>query len=261
VARHTRWLIAFTLLCVAAAFVVPAIPQWPSYHQFADRRGAFGIPNFLDVASNAGFLIAGLAGLIVVFGGRTQFEFARERWPWTVFFFGMLLAGIGSAYYHLAPDNERLFYDRLPMTFAFMGLVASQIVDRIGVRAGLASLVPLLIAGAASVVFWRWTERAGVGNVVPYGILQGYAIVLLLSLAIMVPSRYRRGGDLYWIFGWYFVAKLLEAFDGSVFALGHLVSGHSLKHLAAAGSGFVACHMLMHRTLRPRTAAAFESAR
>lgn len=258
-ARHTRWLIAFTLLCIAAAFFVPGIPQWPSYHEFADRRGAFGIPNFLDVTSNIAFLIAGLAGLVVVFGGRAQFEFARERWPWAVFFLGMLLAGLGSIYYHLAPDNERLFWDRLPMTFAFMGLVASQIGERIGVRAGLASLVPLLIAGAASVFYWRWTERAGAGNVVPYGILQGYVIVLLLSLAIMAPSRYSRGGDLYWIFGWYVIAKVFEALDEPVFALGNLVSGHSLKHFAAAGSGFVACYMLMHRTLcRP---AVEESAR
>ena len=260
-ARHIRWLIALTLLCIAAALFVPGIPQWPSYHQFADRRGALGIPNVLDVTSNIGFLIAGLAGLVVVFGGRAQFEFASERWPWPVFFFGMLLAGIGSAYYHLAPDNERLFWDRLPMAFTFMGLAASQIVDRVGARVGLASLVPLLFAGVVSVVYWRWTERAGAGNVVPYGILQGYAIVLLVSLATMAPSRYSRSGDLYWIFGWYVIAKVFEALDGHVFALGNLVSGHTLKHLAAAGSGLVACRMLERRTLRPRTAAVEEQAR
>ena len=249
-ANRSRWLLAFTGLCFAAVFIVPAIPQPLGYHQFADQRRALGIANFFDVASNVGFLVAGLAGLIIVWSDRARFEFARERWPWAVFFAGLLLTAIGSSYYHLAPDNERLFWDRLPMTIAFAGLVASQIVDRVSVRAGIASLVPLLVAGAASVIYWRWTERMGAGNLVPYGILQGYAVAVLLFLAVAEHSRYTRGNDLYWIFGWYVLGKLFETFDEPVFALGHVASGHTLKHLAAAGSGFVACFMLMHRTLR-----------
>ncbi len=136
------------------------------------------------------------------------------------------------------------------MTIAFAGLVASQIVDRLSVRVGIALLVPLLVAGAASVIYWRWTERMGAGNVAPYGILQGYAVVVMLLLAILERSRYTRGSDLYWIFGWYVLSKLFETFDEAVFEQGHVASGHTLKHLAAAGSGFVACFMLMHRTLR-----------
>lgn len=251
-ANQSRWLLAFTALCVVAAFILPAIPQWLDYHQFADRRRVLGIANFFDVASNVGFLIAGLAGLLVVWGGRARFELARERWPWTAFFLGILLTAFGSSYYHLAPDNERLFWDRLPMTFAFMGLVSSQIVDRVSVRAGIVSLGPLLIAGAASVIYWRWTERLGAGNVAPYGIVQGYAMVVLLILALVAPSRYTRGTDLWWIFFWYVLSKLLEIFDAGVFALGHVVSGHTLKHLAACGSAFVACAMLMRRSPRAR---------
>lgn len=35
--------------------------------------------------------------------------------------------------------------------------------------------------------------------------------------------------------GWYIAAKLLEHFDPQIFALtGHVVSGHTLKHVAAA---------------------------
>ena len=33
---------------------------------------------------------------------------------------------------------------------------------------------------------------------------------------------------------WYAIAKLLELFDKPIYALVHTVSGHSLKHLAAA---------------------------
>ena len=137
--KRTRWIVVFTILCIAAAFLLPAVPQSLAYHHFADQRDVFGVQNFLDVVSNLGFLISGIAGLVVVLGRRAHFEFRSERWPYTVFFLGVVLTAVGSGYYHLAPDNESLFWDRLPMTIAFMGLVSSQIVDRINIRAGLAS--------------------------------------------------------------------------------------------------------------------------
>jgi hypothetical protein len=34
--------------------------------------------------------------------------------------------------------------------------------------------------------------------------------------------------------GFYVLAKAFEALDRQIFQLGHLVSGHTLKHLAAA---------------------------
>jgi hypothetical protein len=247
--RGTAFLVAFTLLAVAAAFLLPAMPQPLDYHHFADQRDAFGIGNFLDVVSNVAFLLAGLAGLVVVFSGRACFESPGERWPYAVFFLGVLLTAAGSAYYHLSPDNETLFWDRLPMTIAFMGLLSSQIVDRVSVRAGLALLVPMLLVGMGSVVYWIVTERMGAGNVLPYGILQGYSVVVLLLMATLHRSRYTRANDVYFIFGWYVLAKVLESLDGEILALGHVVSGHSLKHVAAAAAGFVACRMLMLRTL------------
>ena len=254
--RSTAFVIAFTLLTAAAAFLLPAVPQPLDYHHFADQRGALGIDNFVDVVSNAAFLLAGLAGLVVVFSGRACFEFPGERWPYAVFFLGILLTAAGSAWYHLAPDNESLFWDRLPMTIAFMGLVSSQVVDRISVRAGLLLLVPMLLVGMASVVYWIVTERMGAGNVLPYALLQGYAVIVLLLMAALHRSRYTRARDLYFIFGWYVLAKLLEFLDGHVLAYSQIISGHSLKHVAAAAAGFVACRMLMRRTLaKPELAA------
>ncbi|MBK8535517.1 MAG: alkaline phytoceramidase [Candidatus Competibacteraceae bacterium] len=253
---QTRLIVVFTILCIVAALLLPAVPQSLEYHDFADRRDLLGIANFLDVVSNLGFLIVGIAGLVIVFGGRAQFEFRSERWPYAVFFLGALLTALGSGYYHLAPDNESLFWDRLPMTIAFMGLVASQIVDRINIRAGLALLVPMLLIGAASVIYWRATERAGAGNVIPYGILQGYSVVIVLLLAMLSPSRYTRGNDLYWVFGWYVLSKILETFDAQVLDyLGGVVSGHTLKHIAATLAGLTVCSMLVRRTLKEPTAA------
>ena len=238
---------AFTVVCVLAALLWPAMPQPLDYHAFVDRRAFFGIANFLDVASNIGFVVPGLIGLAITLRSRTAFIDPIERLPYVVFCLGMLLTALGSSYYHLAPDNERLFWDRLPMTIAFMSLIAAQLCERISVRVGIAALAPMLFVGAASVFYWRATERAGEGNVIPYGILQGYSVVILLLIAALLPSRYTRARDIYWVFAWYVIAKLLEVLDRPIYMLGNLVSGHTLKHLAAGAAGMVVCWMLLHR--------------
>ena len=248
---------ASSVLALAAALLLPPMAQALAYHDFADHRARLGIPNFGNVASNVAFLIVGVAGLLVALGRGARFQFSVERWPYVVFFVGVLLTAAGSSYYHWAPDNEGLFWDRLPMTIAFMALIASQIVDRISIRVGLLLLLPMLLVGAASVLYWRATERAGAGNVVPYGILQGYAVVVLLQLTALTPSRYTRGNDLYWVFGWYVFGKVLELFDPQVLGLGHMVSGHTLKHLAAAVAAVPVCVMLRRRALLTPARAAF----
>jgi hypothetical protein len=107
----------------------------------------------------------------------------------------------------------------------------------------------MVLMGLGTVVYWIVSERMGAGNVLPYALLQGYAVVVLLMMAGLHPSRYSRANDLYFIFGWYVLAKLLEHFDAQVLVYSHTVSGHSLKHVAAAVAGFVTCRMLMQRTL------------
>jgi hypothetical protein len=209
-----------------------------------------GVANFLDVVSNAAFVLAGLAGLAVVMRRGTAFAADIERWPYAVFFVGVLLTGLGSAYYHLMPENESLFWDRLPMTIAFMSLVAAQVVDRIDTRTGLVLLLPMLLVGVASVLYWRATERIGAGNVVPYAVLQFYAVVILFLLAKLQPSRYTRGNDIYWVFAGYVLAKLLETFDQPLYEFGHIASGHTLKHIAAAIAGLVVARMLYLRKLQ-----------
>jgi len=235
--------------------LIPAAPQPLGYHAFADRRTLLGVANALDVLSNLGFLLAGLAGLWIALTPRTVFEHGFERAPYLVFFTGVTLTALGSGWYHLAPDNERLFWDRLPMTIAFMALVAAQVGDRIAARAGVSLLAPMLGIGFASVVYWRATERAGIGNVVPYGILQAYAVVILLLIALWLPSRYTRGGDVYVVFGAYVVAKIAESLDAPLYEMGHVVSGHTIKHLAAAVGAVVVCRMLLRRTLDASRAA------
>ena len=169
--------------------------------------------------SNLTFAVVGAAGLLAVLRPRTSFRSTAERWPYFVFALGVLLTAAGSCYYHLAPNNETLFWDRLPMTISFMSLISAQIVDRVDVRAGLLALVPMLLIGAGTVVYWIVTERQGRGNVVPYAVLQAYAVIVLLKLALMHPSRYTHGNAIYAVFAGYLLAKGFEHFDRQIFEL------------------------------------------
>lgn len=241
--------LGWSALCAAGAVLWPAMPQPLEYHEFGDRRAWLGLANFLDVVSNLGFLAAGLLGLRVAARRATVFERASERGAYLVFFAGVLLTACGSSWYHLAPGNERLYWDRLPIAIAFLALVAAQIAERVSLRAGVRLLAPLVLLGVAAVVHWRATERAGAGNVIPYGILQGWAIALIVLLAWRQPSRYTHAREIYGVFAWYALAKVCELFDRQIYALGELVSGHTLKHLAAAVGVWLVARMLARRAL------------
>jgi hypothetical protein len=249
VKKRTAFLAGTTLLAVALALLLPAMPQPLDYHDFADKRPAHGIANFLDVTSNLAFTLAGLAGLVVVLRPRTCFETPAERWPYMVFAIGVLLTGAGSCYYHLDPGNETLFWDRLPMTISFMSLIAAQLVDRVDVRAGLLALVPMLLVGVGSVVYWIVTERQGRGNVMPYAVLQAWSVLVLLQLAATHPSRYTHGNAIHAVFAGYVLAKGFEHFDREILALTGSVSGHTLKHVAAGLAGLPVVFMLWRREL------------
>jgi hypothetical protein len=53
------------------------------------------------------------------------------------------------------------------------------------------------------------------------------------------------------VVGLYILAKLLETFDGQVFAVGNIISGHTLKHIAAALAGYWLLRMLQNRRIKP----------
>ncbi|HLV86912.1 MAG TPA: hypothetical protein VKV39_08055 [Candidatus Sulfotelmatobacter sp.] len=227
-------------------FLAP-IPQPLSYHNFADHRGWLGIPNFGDVVSNLPFAVAGIWGLIVLLRrDAVQFTDRRERGLYVLVFAGLILTAAGSSYYHLAPDNARLVWDRVPIMIVFMALVSAVIAERVSVSAGL-WLFPLFeAAGIGSVLLWRASELAGHGDLRFYAAVQVYSILVLL-LALLLPPRYTRGADFAVVVGFYILAKILEETDRQIFSLGHIVSGHTLKHLAAAAAGFWILRMLLKR--------------
>jgi len=242
-------ILSFVVLGVcAAAASLPRIAQDPAYHRFADHRTIGGLPNAADVLSNLPFAVAGAVGLVTVIGSARR-DAARAAW---IVFFGATAGTMaGSIYYHLSPGNGRVVWDRLPMAMAFVSLLAAVIAERVHARAGHLLLAPLLLAAAGSVAFWYWTELAGRGDLRPYGCVQFGSLAILA--AVLLLYREPRAETRFLVAGLaaYAVAKVCEAADARIFALTHVVSGHTLKHLAAAAG--VGCLVAM---LRARTAGA-----
>jgi hypothetical protein len=251
--RAAIWV--FLLLAIgvgAAAFLAPRADLPPSYHHFADQRAFLGIPNFDDAASNVAFFLAGLWGLAFLTGKSSNDKFAHpsERWPYFLVFLGLVLTAFGSAYYHLAPDNTRLVWDRLPMTIVFMPLVAAIIGERTNFKLGLGLLPVLTAIGMGSVIQWHFTVQQGAGDLRFYAAVQLYAMLALVA-ALLLPSRYTGNTDLVWVIAFYAIAKVAEMADRQIFSLGHIVSGHTIKHLSAAASGYWILRMLQKRKPTP----------
>lgn len=246
-------LLAVTAIVFGMIFMVPPIGQDPDYHLFADGRAYLGIPNFENVASNIGFLIFGVLGLQFVLGprGRATFDTSQERLPYLIFFAGVTLVSIGSAYYHADPANQTLVWDRLPLTIAFMALFAAFIMDRVQMRFGLYVMLPLLLAaGTLSIAYWNWTEASGAGDLRPYFLVQFYPILAIPLICALFPGRYTSAIAVIRVVVWYAFAKLFEHSDGLVFfALGNAVSSHTIKHLLAAMAVYEVLRML--RAARP----------
>ncbi len=239
-------LLLVTIMTVAGVLLLDPIPQDLAYHEFADRRTFAGIPNLLDVLSNLPFLVIGLTGLVQLAARKLQFD-AASRPAIALFFLGVMLTAFGSAFYHLQPDNITLVWDRLPMTVAFMGLASLVLGERVNVDWGRRLLWPLLAVGVGSVFWWMYTERLGRGDLRFYGLVQFLPIILLPLVLLMYPPRWSRGADYWMVGGWYLFAKLLEFFDRTVFKLTGGISGHTLKHLAAAMAAWWLLQMLKGR--------------
>lgn len=212
--------------------LLPPIHQDPAYHQFADARSWLGIPNFLNVLSNLAFLLAGGKGLVVC-QTHPELPFRRE---WTITFTGIALVAFGSAYYHWSPGDSSLVWDRLPMTIAFMGLLAAILAEYLNRRIGQTILFPALLLGVISVAYWRLS-----GDLRLYVWVQFMPLLVIAAVLLLYRSRFSHQWLLFAALLFYVLAKVTETFDGEIYqALGQGLSGHSIKHLSAA----VGCYCL-----------------
>jgi hypothetical protein len=239
-------LIATALIAVIIAFgFVEPLPQDPGYHEFADQRAFWGIPNTLDSLSNIPLASVGFMGLVAALTVLRRVKFNASVFQYFVFFIGVFLTGFGSMYYHLAPSNETLIWDRLPITILTLGFFCSVISEMVNPKASLVLVGPLLLIGIGSVFYWHHTESLGKGDLRLYGIVQFLPLILIVLIFLMYkfPENY-----LSYIIGlliFYSLSRLTEIFDLQIFAALQFISGHTLKHLFAAVAA--GCILIMLR--------------
>lgn len=247
----TRWSM-IAAICVAAVVVVAflqPIPQPQAYHQFADQRTVLEVPHGWDVLSNLAFLVSGLLGLLFVIKSGPTLD-AGTRWAFATLFFGLVLTSIGSAYYHIAPDNQRLVFDRLPMVIAMAGCGGAVLTDRFGGRTAWA-VAPLLATGLWTVYQWNASEAAGHGDLRWYALYEGLIIMTGVLLLWMFRSRNQATPVFVIAVAGNVLAKLFELLDKPIYAVGRIASGHTLKHLCA-GLAFLPLAFLIRRMATKR---------
>ena len=219
------------------------IPQVAGYHDLADQRPILGIAHFWNVVSNAPFLIVGLMGLHLL---RRKTEEAAAAWA-TVFGATVLVA-LGSSWYHSDPNNATLIWDRVPIGIAFMGFFTALLVEHLDGTAKRTAhhlLLPLVLFSAAAIGWWHWS-----GDLSLWVWVQAAPMLAVVLVLTLLPARYTHRRYLAYALACYAAAKLFEVADAQVMAwTGGLISGHVIKHLAAAAG--VGWFYAMLRSRRP----------
>ena len=231
------------LLTIAGAVLLVLhgpIVQPAAYNDFADHSSLLGIPHAGDVLSNLAFAVVALWGWIRLQPMR-EHAAIREGWcGYRLFLLALGLTAAGSAYYHLAPDNARLVWDRLPIALAAAGLLAAVKAETQHVRHAAREAAALSAFAILSVGWWHFTDsRQHPGDLRPYAYLQALPL-LLVPLWQAIYGAPRR--DRLW-FGaallLYVFAKLAEFRDREVLEALGVLSGHTLKHLLASAAAAV----------------------
>lgn len=242
------------VLAVSALLLAYGPIQQPAdYHLFADQSVLFGVPHAADVLSNLGFVLVGLWGWLRLHPQRAHPALAAG-WPgYRLFLAGLVLTAAGSAYYHLAPDDTRIVWDRLAIALACAGLLAAVWTEtRPDGRDPTAWLALLAVASVAWCAYGDWQ---GQPDLRPYLLVQGLPLVLvpLLQAIHHAPRRDRLAFGIALLL--YVLARAAELYDHQLLALLGVVSGHTLKHLLATAAAAVLVGRLVERVKHPNGAA------
>jgi len=229
------------LVAIIAVFLAlpQAIPQDPCYHRFVDKRPFCEIPNGWNVISNIPFLIVGIVTLMSLKRIRmtgnaiTTFAFAA----------GLIFTTFGSGAYHWHPADATLFWDRIGIVISVMALVALLVEEYAGGYA-IVTLITAEIIGIGSLLWWY----AG-NDLRLYGVVQFFPALLIVVLPMFFRPRHSAHGLLTLVIAFYAIAKLFETYDGEIYRQLYFVSGHALKHFAAALSTAAVWLWMMRRQL------------
>lgn len=214
------WLTGAAILVAAVCVVVLGpIERGEGFHRYADQRRWLGIPHAGDVLSNLAFVVVAVRAL-------------REV---PVLALAVAWIGLGSATYHWSPSDTTLALDWAPIGVTLMLVLAAVIHDRIGARAGRVVQGSGPLAAVAVVGYWLLTGgTADGGDMAPYVALQLLGVVLPPLLALVCPGRISRR-YLIAAVACFIAARVLGAYDAQLLDA-IAISGHSLKHLAAAAA-------------------------
>lgn len=225
-------LLLLVAIVTAALFIHGPIPQITGYNDFANQCSWLGLHNGENVLTNLPFLIFGIWGVWRL--RHFAIDSKIERFAWYGFFMGVTLTAFGSSYYHLEPDNYRLVWDRLPITFSFICLFTAVLAERVSTKLAATSFLPMVVYSIASVIYWYITETSGASDMRPYILVQLLPLMLIPLLMILYKPRYSHAWMLLMVAAWYLLAKVFEGFDGIVYQWNGHISGHGIKHLLAA---------------------------
>ena len=248
--RKQAWALAALVVAASAVarIALGPLPQWASYHDLADTRTLAGIPRAGDVLTNLAILAAGLWGATL---GPTLRADDDERLAWRALVAATIATALGSAWYHLAPSNATLVWDRVPMALVMASMMALVLADRVDPRFGREALVPFSLAAVGSVVYWAFTEAAGRGDLTPYAIVRVGTGLAIVGLLILRPGRTRGAGWLWAAIALDVAMTIAERYDRAVYeATGGILSGHNLKHLLAGAVLACVFAWLTHRSPR-----------
>lgn len=221
------------LIALVALLIYGPIPQDQEYHDFADERILFGIPHFLDVLSNLAFLIPGIWGLVE----STRIKNGLLKTIFITIFSGSIFLTFGSGLYHWSPDNFGLMWDRIPIAIIFLSFFTFIIYDVVGKKLAYGLFAPLVLIGVLSVIYWYWTEISGIGDLRAYILVQFFPVIAIPLIIILYKKKINYMKEIYFIFGFFFLAKITEALDEEIYNVLIVVSGHNLKHFFMALSG------------------------
>jgi hypothetical protein len=232
--RKLQIILAIIAVAIIAVFFFPPLAQDLSYHQFADDRVVSGVNNFWNVASNFLFLIVGLLGVFTLVARPTE-HLPKGALPIYWFFFtSLILVSLGSGYYHLDPNNPTLVWDRLPMTLAFMAFFCAIIGEFISYSLAQRLLVPLVLLGMLSVGYWAYTEEMNRGDLRFYVVIQFLPMLLIPLILFLYKGNSQYSPYIWYVLAGYVLSKLFEFWDQPIYEITGGISGHALKHVAAA---------------------------
>lgn len=232
-------------IAIIILLIIGPIPQNQEYHNFADNRSFFGIPNFMDVITNLPFLFIGIIGLYLIKNTESKNKTLKEIS--ITIFIGFILLCFGSGYYHYIPSDFSLVFDRIPITIIFMSFFSIFIYDCIGKSIGKTSFYFLNLIGIFSVIYWYLTEISENGDLRIYAMVQFYPIIAIPLILFLHKAPFNYTGYVTLIFAAFGLAKLSEGLDEQIYSIIGFISGHSLKHIFMAFSGLFLVFMIKKR--------------